>query len=110
MDHYEELHKIPKIDENAIEDIYHVKPHEGSWIVDHESEERIIHRFDDKVDAVAAASELASSSPEGKLVIHNSEGDVDKDETIEIGKSLQEKFGGKRVFIPVAFHTRLSRH
>ncbi|HDP77711.1 MAG TPA: DUF2188 domain-containing protein [Mesotoga infera] len=110
MDHHEELRKIPSISENIVEDIYHVKPHEGSWIVDHESEERIIHRFDDKVDAISAASELASNSPEGKLVIHNFEGNVDKDETEKIGKSLQEKSGGARVFIPVAFHTRLSRH
>ncbi|MGC9321635.1 MAG: DUF2188 domain-containing protein [Kosmotogaceae bacterium] len=110
MEHHEELHKIPSISENVIEDIYHVKPHEGSWIVDHEIEERIIHRFDDKVDAIAAASELASSSPEGKLVIHDSEGNVDKDETITVGKSLREKTGGARVFVPVAYHTRLTRH
>ncbi|MDD3682188.1 MAG: DUF2188 domain-containing protein [Mesotoga sp.] len=110
MDHHEDLNKIPSISENVMEDIYHVKPHEGSWIVDHESEERIIHRFDDKVDAINAASELARNSPEGKLVIHDSEGNVDKDETIKIGKSLQERAGGARVFIPVAYHTRLSRH
>ncbi len=110
MDYDEELHKIPSISEKVIEDIYHVKLHEGSWIVDHESEERIIDRFDDKVDAIAAASELASSGPERKLVIHDSEGNVDKDETIRVGKSLQEKTGGTRVFIPVAYHTRLSRH
>ncbi|PZC52526.1 MULTISPECIES: DUF2188 domain-containing protein [unclassified Mesotoga] len=110
MEHHEELHKIPSISENVIEDIYHVKPHEGSRIVDHESEERIIHRFDDKVDAITAASELASSSPEGKLVIHDSEGNVDKDETITVGKSLREKTGGARVFVPVAYHTRLTRH
>jgi len=42
-----------------------------------------------------------SSSPEGKLVIHDSEGNVDKDETITVGKSLREKTGGVRVFIPV---------
>ncbi len=29
MDHHEQLHKIPSISENVIEDIYHVKPHEG---------------------------------------------------------------------------------
>lgn len=110
MEHHEELHKIPSISENVIEDIYHVKPHEGSWIVDHESEERIIHRFDDKVDAITAPSELASSSPEKKLVIHDSEGNVDKDETITVGKSLREKTGGARVFVPVAYHTRLTRH
>jgi len=110
MDHHEDLHKIPSISENVIEDIYHVKPYEGLWIVDHESEERIIHRFDDKVDAIVAASELASNSPEGKLVIHDSEGNVDKDETTKIAKSLQEKAGGARVFIPIAYHSRLSRH
>ncbi|WP_414674265.1 hypothetical protein [Mesotoga sp. UBA5557] len=69
-----------------------------------------MHRFDEKVDTITAASELAGSSPEGKLVIHDSKGNVDRDETVRIGKSLQEKSGGTRVFIPVAVHTRLSRH
>ncbi|WP_367361957.1 DUF2188 domain-containing protein [Mesotoga sp.] len=110
MDHHEELRKIPSISEEIIENIYHVRPHEGSWIVDHESEERIIHRFDEKDGTITAASELAGSSPEGKLVIHDSKGNVDRDETVRIGKSLQEKSGGTRVFIPVAVHTRLSRH
>lgn len=110
IDHHEEPRKIPSISEEIIEDIYHVRPHEGSWIVDHEGEERIIHRFDEKVDAITATSELAGSSPEGKLVIHDSKGNVDRDETIRVGKSLQEKSGGTRVFFPVAVNTRLSRH
>lgn len=110
IDHHEEPRKIPSISEEITEDIYHVRPHEGSWIVDHESEERIIHRFDEKVDTITAASELAGSSPEGKLVIHDSKGNVDRDEIVRIGKSLQEKSGGTRVFIPVAVHTRLSGH
>ncbi len=84
MDHHEELRKIPSISEEIIENIYHVRPHEGSWIVDHESEERIIHRFDEKDDTIIAASELAGSSPEGKLVIHDSKGNVDRDETVRI--------------------------
>ncbi|HAY98138.1 MAG TPA: hypothetical protein DCY45_01310 [Mesotoga sp.] len=53
-------------------------------MVDHESEERIINRFDEKVDTITAASELAGSSPEGKLVIHDSKGNVDRDETVRI--------------------------
>ncbi|WP_333640000.1 DUF2188 domain-containing protein [Mesotoga prima] len=46
-----------------IEDISHVKPHEDKWLVDHESEEKMIHVFEEKVDAVKAASEMARNSP-----------------------------------------------
>lgn len=110
MDFGDELREVPEIRESVIEDIYHVKPQEGKWIVDHESEDRIIHVFDEKVDAVKAASEMAGNSPDGRLVIHDSNGNVDSDETLRIGMSLQERFGGTRVFIPVALHNRLSRH
>ncbi|WP_414674589.1 hypothetical protein [Mesotoga sp. UBA5847] len=43
-----------------------------------------MNRFDEKVDTITAASELAGSSPEGKLVIHDSKGNVDRDETVRI--------------------------
>ncbi|MCP5456664.1 DUF2188 domain-containing protein [Mesotoga prima] len=46
-----------------MEDISHVKPHEDKWVVDHESEEKMIHVFEEKVDAVKAASEMARNSP-----------------------------------------------
>lgn len=104
-----DLEQMPKIAEDVIEDIYHVKPHEGEWIVDHESEDRILYRFDNKGDAVEKAVELARSKANGKLVIHDSEGNVDKDETLNRTDALARELGETRVYVPVAWNIGLGR-
>lgn len=56
----------------------HVIARDGHWVVFKEGAERVLHEFDDKKRAVLTAREILKSGKIEALVLHNSDGTVEK--------------------------------
>lgn len=54
--------------------VYHVLPDQGKWIVRKGSAKKASAVKDSKKEAMAAASDLAKSSPDSQVIVHKSNG------------------------------------
>lgn len=54
--------------------VYHVLPHEGKWIVRKGSAKKASVVKETKKEAMEAASDLAKSSPDSQVIVHNANG------------------------------------